>query len=222
MKLAPFALVSARAFAFSLPIALAACGAAPRTDAAATDDDARTDDVAPVLLNIGIDQLHVARLDLDLDANIVRFTAPAATLPLDRVSIFADEAPPEDLNSAIERCNDLWGNDVTGGDEFVVGQGESLVMSLGASACVTCGFAVICPGHCSALGPGDVPRGDTSTYDTDPSDGADTGSDGGESGGSGSGSGNDGDRSGGDSSSGADSGGSGGSHGGVGQPGGWD
>lgn len=204
---------------------LAACGSppneAPASDAAATNQE----HVAPVVLNIGIDQLHVARFELDLRANIARFMEPAASLPLDRVVIFGQgpDETPEHLDDVVSRCYEVFGYDVTGGTAFIIGQGEDLLTTLTAngSECAECGAVVICVGMCAELGPGEVPRADPATYDTDPPEGdtgVDNGSGDGESGGSGSG--NDGDRSGGDSGSGADSGGNGGSHGGVGQPGG--
>lgn len=206
-----------------------ACGVAPRDSDAREDADAEQGQ-APVVLNIGNEDLRVARFDLDLDIHIARFLEPAAELPLDRVSIFGagPDQQPEDLSIALARCNALWGYEVTGGAAFVVGQGESLSgTSGGGSACAPCGFTLVCPSTCPDLGPGEIPRADPSTYDTDPAEG-DTGVDnggGGSGGGSGGGdssgtsSGSGGNKSGG-STSGGSTGGSGGSSGGVGQPGG--
>lgn len=197
----------------ALVCSMTACGVSPEEARPSEAEGEGEDVVAPVVLNIGIDQLAVARFDLDLGANIARFTEPAARLPLDRVSIFMEHEPPEDLSDALARCNELWGYEVTGGAEFVVGQGESDITELGVSSCISCGFAVICPGTCRNLGPGEIPRSDPSAYDTDPVEG-DTGVDNGGSSGTGD--------SGGASGSGAGSGGHGGASGGVGQPGGWD
>lgn len=218
--LAPLALFSLLATLATL----AACGVAPEEAQQANGDGDARELVAPVVLNIGIEQLAVARFDLDLERNIGRFTGPASAMPLDRVSIFADGEVPEDLDNAIARCNELWGYEITGGAEFVVGQGETNIAELNTGSCVACGFAVICPGSCPNLGPGEVPRGDPSTWDTDPPDG-DTGVDnGGSDGSSGDGSsGSSGGHTGGNGStsgSGAGSGGSGGTGGGVGNPGG--
>ena len=229
MKLVPFSLVSALALA-------TACGVAPRENDTSAADANESEMVAPVVLNIGIDQLHVARFDLDLDVNIARFTEPAATLPLDRVIIFgeAPEEVPEPLDGVVTRCYELFGYDVTGGGAFIVGQGEDIVTSLSGSGsnCAECGAVVICAGSCPNLGPGEVPRGDPSTYDTDPpegdtgvdngggDDGGEGGSDGSSGGSGGSDSGSGGTASGSGSTSGGSTGGSGGSSGGVGQPGG--
>ncbi len=209
-----------------------ACAAPPPGDedtTAAADDDGDIQ-YAPVVLDIGIDQLHVARLDLDLDDVVVRFTDPASSLPLDRVQILADEQEPVDLDNAISNCGAPCpigeedchpGYEITGGAEFVVGQGEGFVDATAGSVCAVCGWAVICAGSCRNLGPGDVPRVDPASYDTDPADDDGTGgTGGGDGGGSG---GDDGGSSGGgahDSGSGASSGGTGGGHGGVGNPGG--
>lgn len=228
--LAPVAFISLLSLTFMFT---SACGAPPASSAAAEEDDAAgAQMVAPVVLNIGIDQLHVARAVFDLDTTIVRFVDPAGELPLDRVQVLANGFAPEDLDHIIARCSVLEGYEITGGDAFVVGQGEALLgagMTSDGAHCAVCGFAVICPGSCPALGPGDVPHGAASFDDGDPRDdsdenvtggdgnGGDTGTDGGGS--SGSNGGNASGGSAGDSGSGASSGGSGGSHGGVGNPG---
>lgn len=230
-KLAPLAFIP-----FTLAVA---CGAPPREETTSAGDSAGDAQmVAPVVLNIGIDQLHVARVVFDLDTTIVRFVDPAGELPLDRVQVLANGFAPEDLDHIIAQCSDLQGYEITGGDAFVVGQGEALLgadLSSGGTHCAVCGFAVICPGMCPALGPGDVPHDAAGFDDGDPRDdseqnvtsgdgnGGDTGTDGGgSSGGSSGDGGSNGNTSGGSaggSGSGASSGGSGGSHGGVGNPG---
>lgn len=237
-RLAPLALAL-------LCSSLAACVLAPEEAQRAQDEGDAQEPVAPVLLNIGIDQLRVARLVLDLDTEVARFIQPASELPLDRVQVLANGFAPEDLDHIIARCSELEGYEITRGDAFVVGQGEALLgadIGGGGTQCAVCGFAVICPGMCPALGPGEVPH-DASSFDDDPRDdadanvtsgdgnGGDTGTDsGGDSGGddgggdgsgdSGSNAGNTSGGSAGDSGSGASDGGSGGSHGGVGNPGG--
>jgi hypothetical protein len=217
-------LLAPTALAFTV---LSACGVAPRDDGSTRDGNEPTseNEETRVVLNIGIDHLNVERFDLDLSRNIARFADPAAELPLDRVVIFGaapDEAPAY-LDDVVAACYEVFGYDVTGGNAFIVGQGEDLLTTLTASGaeCAECGAAVICVGQCEQLGPGDVPPLDPSLYDVDPVDGEETGSNGGgeggsEGGGTGTGTGT-------DSGSGAGSGGSGGSHGGVGNPGdgGW-
>lgn len=199
-------------------LATGACGApAEDHDGTAADDGTAS---VPVVLNIGSEQLRGDGLVLDLDVTIARFLEPAHLLPLERVHITAHGRDGEDLIGAIFRCSDELGYDVTGGDQFVIGQGEELIVNSEAVGCVPCGWTVICPSSCDALGPGQVPYGDPAPNDLDPADG--DGSSGTGSGGTGSGGSGDSGASGSTGgSSGAGTGGEGGSHGGAGNPGGW-
>lgn len=212
-----------------LIVLMAACAPPTANEQPAEAGEHREYVPLPVL-DIGLEQLHVARLVLDLDVNIARFIDPARSLPLDRVLLTKGGEEPADLGSVITDCmvscppdqaDCRRGYEITGGAGFVVGQGEGFVDVTAGSRCSVCGWAVICEGSCDRLGPGEVPRGDPSQYDVDPAEG-DTGVDGsGGSDGDSGGSGSSGGRSrGGASGSGAGSGG--GSHGGVGNPGGWD
>lgn len=216
----------------ALPLMLSAAACAPPDAAEQGEETGAVTEYVPLpVLNIGMDQLHVARLVLDLDVTIARFVEPARSLPLDRVELTLDDEEPVDLGNVITDCLEECpagdetcrrGYEITGGADFVVGQGEGFIDVTSGSDCTVCGWAVICMGSCGELGPGSVPRGDPSQYDVDPAEGGDTGVDGGGSGGSDGDSGSGDSGSHGDSGSGASSGGEGGSHGGVGNPGGWD
>lgn len=190
-----------------------ACGQPPADDPPAAPPAAED---ARVIYDIGLADLQVARLVINLDEVIARFTAPASELPLERVQILGFGQAPQSLADVVERCFEIHGHDVTGGGQFMVGQGEGTALDGCGGGCAPCGFTTVCAGVCRGAGDGRAP-GATTSGDVDPEEGGALPS-GGEGGSSSSNDGR-GDRAGSGADSGASSGGQGGSHGGVGNPG---